>query len=308
MTAILRPVICILNGSAGPLSVTTTPDRLAAMFAGRKMRADVWVAGSGAELAALSRRAVAEGHPVIAAGGGDGTLSCVAAALAGTPAILGVLPLGTLNHFAKDLNIPLRLEDAVEVIANGRERIVDVGEVNGRLFLNNSSLGLYPRMVREREKLQGEGSGRWTAFARAIGYVLLRYSQLRVRLDAGNPVQIARTTPFVFIGNNKYRTEGWTIGTRPKLDGGELWLYMAPHRGPGGLILLAVLALSGRLKSDAVDAFQTKECWITTRRRRIDVARDGEVAVMETPLHFRIRPGALRVMAPAMDHCAPAGA
>jgi diacylglycerol kinase family enzyme len=296
-------LVCILNGAAGPLSSKTTSEKIADLFADHKVPATVWVCASGAELAVLAKRAVAEKYDIVAAAGGDGTLNCISAALVGTSQILGVIPLGTLNHFAKDLAIPLGLEDAIEVIATGNEKLVDVGEVNGQIFLNNSSLGLYPRLVRERERLQSAGSGKWMAFLRAIGYVASRYSHLQVRLDT-EAAKSLRTTPFIFIGNNKYQTQGWNVGKRLRLDAGNLWLYAAPHVGPVRLALRALGTLfSGREKNE-VDAYEAKECWIETRTRRLDVARDGEVSTMNSPLHYRIRPRALRVIGPSRE---PAG-
>jgi diacylglycerol kinase family enzyme len=291
-------VICILNSSSGTHSPKITPQQISQMFAQRGICTDVWLAQSGTELAALSQRAVAEKHSLVVAGGGDGTVSCVAAAALGTAAVLGVLPMGTLNHFAKDLNIPLRLEDALDTIVKGHARSIDIGDVNGRIFLNNSSLGLYPRLVRVREKLQGTGHGKWVAFARAASYVLFRQSHLRVRLNAGSSLQAVRRTPFVFVGNNEYTMQGWEIGTRRSLDRGRLWLYMAPNIGISGLIMLAVETFFGGLKTDAVNVFEIAECSIACRKKRLNVATDGEVTTMHTPLKYRIRPNALRVMVP----------
>ena len=299
-----RAAICILNISAGPRQSSTTPGELAGAFAASGLAAEIWEAATGAELSDLCARAVARKCPIVVAAGGDGTVNCVAAALAGTQATLGVLPLGTLNHFARDLHIPMDLAGAVDVIANGRRQAVDAGEVDGRLFLNNSSLGLYPRLVRERERLQGRGFGKWTAFARAIGHVLARHRHLHVRIRARSGANTIRATPFVFIGNNAYRAEGWTIGTRDRLDGGRLWICMAPRSGAGGLVLLALRSLLGLRRLHDIETFETTECWIATRRRRVDVARDGEVAAMDSPLHYRIRPGALHVLVPALAHAA----
>jgi diacylglycerol kinase family enzyme len=293
-------LVCILNGAAGPPTSNTTAEKIGQMFASYGAPATVWVANSGAELAALAERAVSEKYDIVVAAGGDGTVNCISAALVGTSQILGVLPLGTLNHFAKDLEIPLSLADAIAVIATGEERLVDVGEVNGRIFLNNSSLGLYPRLVRERERLQSTGMSKWTAFARALGYVVSRYSHLRVRLDTDS-VKSLRTTPFIFIGNNKYETQGWNLGKRQRLDAGKLWLYSAPNLGPVRLILLALRTLFFGQEGDEVDAYETTECWIETKKRRLDVARDGEVSTMNSPLHYRVRTRALRVMAPSGD-------
>ena len=297
-----RPqIICILNSSAGLGSTEPPGERLAALFAERGASAIVWVAKGGADLADLARRAVALKPTIIAAGGGDGTINCVAAAILDSDIALGVLPMGTLNHFAKDLQIPLELAAAVETIVLGEAARVDVGEVNGAMFLNNSSLGLYPRLVRERERLQGGGLSKTTAFIRAIGSVLLRYGHIDVRLEANGEGSRRRQTPFVFIGNNQYRGEGWNIGTRERLDAGRLWIYMAPYKGPLALLLLALRSLLGHREGASVGAFETAECWIETRRRRVDVARDGEVTRMLSPLRYRIRPGALRVMKPAAE-------
>jgi diacylglycerol kinase family enzyme len=290
-------LICILNGAAGPKTSASTADAIADLFAKQGTLATVWVANNGSELSNLVKRAVENKFDVIVAAGGDGTINCISAGLVGTTQILGVLPLGTLNHFAKDLGIPLDLAGAIAVVAAGKERLVDVGEVNGQIFLNNSSLGLYPRLVRERERLQGEGSGKWAAFARAVGYVLSRYSHLRVRVGT-QATKLRRTTPFIFVGNNKYETRGWSLGKRLRLDGGSLWLYTAPHLGRVRLVVLALRTLLFASTTENVDVFETKEFWIETRRPRIDVARDGEVSSMTSPLHYRINARGLRVIAP----------
>ena len=289
-------IICILNDAAGPDAKQKPSDQVAEMFAARSVGAQVWSARSGAELSDLARKAVAREPDIVVAGGGDGTINCVSSALVGTDIALGVLPMGTLNHFAKDLAIPLSLEDAVETIVQGKIARVDAGEVNGRLFLNNSSLGLYPRLVRERERLQGGGSSKTIAFLRATGWVFFRYSHIHVRLDAKGAGTRSRATPFVFVGNNQYRTEGWMIGTRERMDAGQLWLYIAPFKGPGELARMALSAVFGRRGANRVESFAATECLIETRRKSVDVATDGEVTRMASPLRYRIRAGALKVI------------
>ena len=291
------PIHCILNAGAGSGSEQPSAQALVDLFAALGRQARVEVASSGGGLVELARRAAGSGAEIIVAGGGDGTVNCVAGALVGTDLCLGILPMGTLNHFAKDLKIPLQLAAAAGVIAGGQPRRVDVGEVNGRIFLNNSSLGLYPRLVRERERLQDMGSGKWPAMVRAAKAVLQQYSQLTIELDAGNKGRLSQRTPFVFIGNNRYRIEGWNIGSRECLDAGRLWLYLAPNIGPFGLFKLGVATVMGRAPTGgAAEIFETPQCSIRTRRKRVDVSTDGEVALMQTPLSYRIRPGALRVM------------
>ncbi|MET0623576.1 MAG: diacylglycerol kinase family protein [Pyrinomonadaceae bacterium] len=290
----------IINATAGGGGDGEAARAVEAAFGACGVRANVSLAHDGAEMSEFVRRALANGARVVVAGGGDGTVSTVAGALVGTDTTLGVLPLGTLNHFAKDLGIPLGLEEAARNVCEGREARVDVGEVNGQIFVNNSSLGLYPRIVRRRDKLrERDGSGKWSAFARAGLAVLRRHPFLNVRLDADGRL-IKRKTPFVFVGNNEYETEGLQLGGRTRLDAGHLSLYVAHRTGRLGLLRLVLSALFGRLRREHdFDALSVEEVWVETRRpKRLPVATDGEVTVMTTPLHYRVRPGALKVIVP----------
>ena len=289
----------IINATSGTNDKESEKERLAELFASRGLKTRITLARSGHEIVELARRAVREDCDPVVAGGGDGTINAVASALVGTARTLGVLPLGTLNHFAKDLKIPLDLEGATSNILDGRVASVDVGEVNGRIFLNNSSLGLYPSIVRQREKQQQRlGRGKWPAFVWAALSVLRRYPFLNVRLSTDKG-EMVRRTPFIFIGNNEYEMESFNVGARSCLDAGQLSLYTSQRTGRLGLLRFAVRALFGGLRHEKdFDAVCTKEVWIDTRRRRLRVATDGEVTVMNTPLHYRVRPGALRVLVP----------
>lgn len=170
------------------------------------------------EIADALKTAVGERPSAIVAAGGDGTVSAVVAAIVDTDIALGVLPLGTLNHFAKDLGLPLDLEAAIDRLLSGATRRVDVGEVNGRTFVNNSSLGLYPDIVRDRERQRKRlGRRKWPAFALACLSALRRYPFLGVRLTVGGSERIYRT-PFVFIGKNDYRMDGLALGERDRID------------------------------------------------------------------------------------------
>ncbi len=285
------------GGKEGAEALRTVLAR--AFSAVRAAEPRILIVGQGAAMTELARTVIAEGERVIVAGGGDGTISSVARAVAGTEAVLGVLPLGTLNHFAKDLRIPIDLEAAARVVAAGRIAAIDVAEVNGRLFLNNSSLGLYPRIVTDRREQQRKGRGKWAALFWATLRALRRFPFMQVRLDADG-TQLSAATPFVFIGNNEYQVEGFDLGTRERLDAGCLWLYITPHGASrADLLRLAFLAAVGRLRQDQdFNAVHAREVWIETRRRAVHVALDGEVVLMEPPLHYRIRPRCLRVLAP----------
>jgi len=292
----------IINCGSGTTDKSEVSRQVNELFEANGLRAHISLAKGGAQVVQLARRAAQGDSQLIVAGGGDGTVSSIAAELVGTTKTLGVLPLGTLNHFAKDLHIPLDLESAVKVISGGRILSVDVGEVNGHLFLNNSSLGLYPSIVRERQKQERLGFGKWPAFLWAAVSVLRRYPFLNVKLRAGDK-EFTRRTPFIFVGNNQYEMEGFKIGRRRRLDSGELSLYITHRTGRLGLLRLALRALCGRLRNEKdFMAMTTRELWIQTRRERLRVAADGEVTVMEPQLHYRIRPAALRVFVPSSVH------
>ncbi len=297
----LSIIAVIINGSAGSGHDDAQADALRAKFSSHGLDARVTLAASGADMIDAAKAAVAEGLAIVVAGGGDGTINAVASVLAGTETSFGVLPLGTLNHFAKDMGIPLDLDQAIANVAEGIPKRVDVGEVNDRIFLNNSSLGLYPDMVRDREKQQRRlGRGKWPAALWATMGALRRYPFLSVRFKLDNGDEHARHTPFVFIGNNEYTMEGFAIGERSRLDGGRLSLYVAQRPGRLGLLRMAWSALCGTLAQERdFDVLHTAGMDIETRHKRLRVATDGEVTVMSTPLRYQIRPGALRVIVPS---------
>ena len=260
------------------------------------------VALDDATLGDLVGGAARDGFDAVIAAGGDGTVSAVASALssAGRGALpLGVLPVGTLNHFAKDLRIPLRLADAAAVIAANNPQPVDLGEVNGRCFINNSSIGLYPHMVSKRDRHQQRlGYGKWLAMFFAFVSVFRRYPLLEVVLDTGD-VAMRRTTPFVFVGNNWYEVAGFNLGGRATVCNGDLSLYTANQTGRLGLVRLALRALFGRLEQARdFDAVRLTHFTIDTRKKTLRVALDGEVTRLVPPLNYRIRPCAIQVLLP----------
>ena len=296
----LTPVKIIISANAGVSARDDDKLRelLVRIFSEHRVDTDISFAHSGAELTELAREAAGGRYKAIVAGGGDGTVSSVAALVVDTDKALGVLPLGTLNHFARDMRIPFDLEAAAETIVAGHTTEVDVAEVNSRIFLNNSSLGLYPIIVREREKRQRLGFGKWPAFVWATIQALRRYPFLDVRLRVNDHL-LDRTTPFVFVGNNEYAMDSLNIGLRNRLDRGVLSIYITHRTSRLRLISLAFRALLGRLRNDRdFLALSSNEVKIETARKRLRVAFDGEVEVMESPLRYQIRRRALRVIVP----------
>ena len=292
--------LVVLNARSGTGCTQQRADELRELFAGEGLQAEIVLAQGAEEMFEAVDSAEDDGYGLVVAGGGDGTQSAVASRVAGTELVQGVLPLGTLNHFAKDLGIPLKVEEAIRTLATGRVQEVDVGEVNGRTFINNSSLGLYPQIVRERELQQMHlGKSKWRALASAVLHATQRRTGMAVRVESPEDQQLRRT-PFVFVGNNRYVMEGLSIGAREALDRGELALYMGKRRGRLALVRLALHALTKTLQQAEDFEMLTGPAFVVdTAGERIRVATDGEVCMMDSPLSYRIRPRALRVMVPA---------
>lgn len=289
-----------INAHSGFQSIEEVRERLIVLFNENGVKANINVAHTSKEVEQLIEKAKNSSESIVIIGGGDGTISTFVSAFIGSNSekIVGVLPLGTLNHFAQDLRIPLDIEKAVRVIAAGHQTTIDVGQVNGRIFVNNSSLGLYPQIVRERIKNQRLGHGKWPAFVWAALSVFRRYPFVDVRL-LGSGKKMNCHTPFVFIGNNVYLMEGFKIGQRERLDQGLLSLYVTKRVGRLGLIRLALRALFVRLHYEKdFEAMTTDRITIQSRRRRLRVAFDGELTILDTPLHYRVLPKALNVIVP----------
>ena len=293
-------ITILLNPKSGINAPEDGPARLAQMFDTTGAAVRFVTLAADVDTAAEVHAAVAGGAAAIVAAGGDGTVNSVASALVGSTTPLGVLPLGTLNHFARDAGIPFDLTEAVATIVAAHTTRVDVGAVNDRFFLNNSSLGVYPDIVVEREKLRKQGYHKWTALAIASARIVRHYRGLRVRMEADHARGRARTA-FLFVGNNEYEVEGLRLGARARLDDGALFAYLAPRVHARQLPMLLGLALLGRVRqSHTLEVFPARDLRVDTpRRRRLRVAIDGEVAVMTPPLLFSIKPLALTVIVPA---------
>ncbi len=205
------------------------------------------IIAEGAELFETAKSAAEFNIDAIVAAGGDGTISAIASALTGTDRALGVLPLGTLNHFAKDLCIPLEIEEAVKLIAENNVKKIDTGEVNGKIFINNSSIGFYPKVVKKRdEQIERIGKNKWLAMALAIIRVFNRFSSIEVDVDLTRQKKNVKV-PFVFIGNNVYKFDLFNLGSRIELDKGKLSIYFPNTTGRFAMIRFAFLALIHKL-------------------------------------------------------------
>ena len=297
-TAATRAKVFV-NASSGWDAKEDAPERLRARFEAAGIKADVEYVKAGVNLAEKSREAVASGIDIVVAGGGDGTISATASGLVATETCFGVLPVGTLNHFARDLNIPLDLDAAAEVVVTGDTASVDVAEVNGKIFINNSIIGLYPIYRFLKAKHEERVGNKRLALLLATASVIRRYPLLNVRLFADD-AEIQRKTPYILVGNNRHAMEGYHLGLRESMTEGKLWIYVMRNRGRFGLLRLLAKLVLGRFRGEEdFEIFPAEEVWVEANRgKKIGVALDGEVTVMETPLHYRILPRALKVRVP----------
>jgi YegS/Rv2252/BmrU family lipid kinase len=249
---------------------------------------------------AVRCKAIAErGDPLLIVGGGDGTIGAAASALVGTDTRLGILPLGTLNHFARDLGIPAGLDEAAALIAKGSDRRVDVAEMNGRLFINNSAIGLYPLMVVDRD-LQRRRLGRSKRLAMLVASLrtLARFNHQRLTLTV-NDEKARVDTPLLFVGNNDYRIDIGAPGQRESIEDGELCVLVMRKKTRSGLIAASIRALINRSRpDDMVYLDGVERLRVDSRRSQVAVSLDGEVVSAAPPLDYRIRKKALRVIAP----------
>jgi diacylglycerol kinase family enzyme len=296
-------VIALMNVGAGEATRDPKSMRESALaaFAQAGIAAEVECL-SGAELLDAAKRAVEsarENDAIVVAAGGDGTIRTVASLLAGTGLRMGIIPLGTFNHFAKDLGIPIDIEGSVGIIVSGRVIDVDVAEVNGRVFVNNSSIGVYPYMVVDRERRR-----RRTGVRRGLAMVLAGLRMLRIFPLRRLTIRVQGTgerwrTPCLFVGNNKYSFSFTAVKKREQLDAGELWFYIVKQQTRLGLLWLTLRSLIGLGHPERdVRVFATADAEILSGRKRLKVATDGEVTAMRPPLHYRIRPRDLRVYVP----------
>lgn len=291
----MPPIEVIINAGSGGVLGEETSQSLRERFIACGIRANIHFAKTGADIESLAKHAV-ENAEIVVAGGGDGTISSVAAEVAKAHKTLGILPLGTLNNFSKDLQIPQNLAGAVRVIAEGNTAVIDLAEVNGFTFINNSSIGLYPSLVRRREKQQRLGRGKWNAAFWAALRIFRLSPFLKVRIEVDGK-SFLRKTPFVFVGNNEYEMELYNIGRRTQLGAGKLSVYFLHRSGRLGVIMLLFHTLFGSLRQwKDFEEVNTDEITIESRKKILPVALDGEVRILQTPLYYKIRPKALKVI------------
>jgi diacylglycerol kinase family enzyme len=245
--------------------------------------------------------AIARWYDVVVAAGGDGTVSSAAEAVISEGKALGVIPAGTRNHFARDAGIPNDLDAAIALIAAGHVRALDVGDVNGLLFINNASVGAYPRLLWERDRVRDRGVPKPLAHTLAVVRTWLQLRTFTVRLCM-NRRELIRRTPFVLVGNSEYEVEGMQFGRRRTMTDGCLSLYIASDIGRLGSLALPARALLRKLKQhDNFEIYRAPSASMELARQRISIALDGEIRTLDTPLRFSVCRQVLRTIVPASE-------
>ena len=250
------------------------------------------------DVAAICRDHLRRGTKLFIAAGGDGSVHHVVQAVVHTDAALGVLPIGTYNHFARDLGIPLDWRAALEVALSGELRQIDTGRVNDHFFVNNVSMGLYPELVARREE-KGRDYPRWKARLYASWITLRKYPHVTFFVESDVRQELIRTHVFM-VSNNSYDLSRMGIeAPRTNLGEGRLSVYWLPHTPRLQLMKFVARYLAGRVREvPGFRSFRTLRMRVQSSRSHLHVGVDGEVFTMPTPLSITIVPQSLLVRVP----------
>ncbi len=292
--------ICILlNVKSGKRDKAEIPQRIAAAFEALGVPITLRRLHRGGEVEQSARQAVQDGFSTIVAAGGDGTICGVASAMADSGRVMGILPLGTFNYFARSLDIPEALEDAAQVIVQGAHRPTRVATINDELFLNNASLGAYPLILRERETIYRRwGRSRVAAYWSVLKTLATLHHRLDLTVTADGVTQRFRT-PLVFAVNNAYQLDQMGLQGRDAIAAGKLVLLIAPDTGRWGTLGNALALAAGRARRDRnFDLVTGTDITIDAPRISRHVARDGERGRMKPPFRLRVHEDALTLITP----------
>jgi len=291
-------LVCVNRSSGGMARGEKEAEDIRSALAAAGVNARVELLEGGG-IVERAEEAVKEGADLLIVGGGDGSISAASGVLAGTKTRLGILPLGTLNHFARDLGIPPDLAEAAKLIGKGKVRNVDVADVNGHIFVNNSAVGLYPLMVIDRDLQQKRlGRSKRLAMIVASARTLARFNHYRLTLTV-NDEKARIDTPLLFVGNNDYRLDIGAPGQRESLEDGRLSVFVMRKKTRRGLVAASIRALFNRARPDDMVRLEDVErLRVESRRSHLVISVDGEIESVSGALDYRVRKGVLKVIAP----------
>jgi diacylglycerol kinase family enzyme len=255
------------------------------------------------DLRSRTQQTVAQAPGAIVVAGGDGTINTVASACVEAKRPLGLVPAGTFNYVARNLGVPTEVSEAVAVIVNGWVREVDIGEINGRIFLNNAGIGLYAQMLERREQDKRRfGRSRMIAFFSGMRCLLSLHPLYAVEVLADGQTARHQTTT-LFFGCNALQLGDFNVTAAECLRHQKLAVLLLKLHSRWEASVAACAALLGRLdEAYTTEAFCASSIRVQTGRRALKVAIDGEIVLLRSPLDVRLRPGALQVFAPAVEH------
>ncbi|WP_323764976.1 diacylglycerol/lipid kinase family protein [Marinovum sp.] len=251
------------------------------------------------KLSETVEKALADGCDPIIAAGGDGTIGALASALAGTGVTLGILPMGTFNYFARSLDLPQDPAEALEIALNGASRQVPIGDVNGRIFLNNASLGAYASVLSVREHVyRNWGRSRLAAYWSVIVAMTTIYQSLKMKITVDGETHQLKS-PMAFVAISAYQLDEFDLDGAEAIKQGKLALFVARDVGRLQLLwrALRIFFRGARSGTDYV-LLTGADITIETRRNKRLIAHDGEKERMPGPYRFRLRQGALTVRVP----------
>ena len=292
-------ILIVMNPHSGKKRTGEKAQQLRAEVEKHAGRFVVREVANGSEIAASVERGLAEGYRTIAAAGGDGTICAVASVLAGTGCRMGVVPLGTFNYFARGQGLPETVPEALQVLAEAPGRPIDVADVNGRVFLNNASIGAYSKVLESRERIYRKyGRSRVAAYWSVLVALVNFRARLRVTVTIDCEVHRFKT-PMIFVASNPYQLDLFNLDGADLIREGELVALVAPDVGRWGLIAFAIRLAFGTMDKDRdFRLLAGRDILVETRRRGTVVARDGERERMFAPFRFRLRPRELELVAP----------
>lgn len=297
--------LCVVgNQTSGRKDAQAQADPIRKALSGKVAAFEIRLTARGDGIAALARRAVSDGFDIIVALGGDGTQAAVAGAVAGTDRIMGVLPGGTFNYFARDLGVGETIEDALETILAGHAAPVDIGQIDDLVFLNNVSLGIYPHILKTREGIYKRwGRSRIAAYwSVLVALRRLRHPMQITAIVKGRPQSYS--TALVFVARSAYQLDAFGLEGADAVRDGRMAVLIARARRPLPLLRSALrLAVGLGAKDSDFDLILADSLVIETRKRRPLIAHDGEKTRLDSPLDLQVRHGALTVLVPPV----PAG-
>ncbi len=298
----IDPICVIVNpGSGDNVGGEERSAQIARAMGEAGLQARVRLATGGLKLPDAAREAASAGHDIVIAAGGDGTVAAVADALmkVDTPPRFGVLPLGTFNYFARAHGIPEDIAAAVAVIASGTLRDVHPGIVNDRLFLNNTSLGLYPSILESREDVYSRwGRSRLAAYWSVALALCGMHKPMHLKITVDGETQELRT-PLVFIANSAYQLENYNLEGAEAIRDGRLAIFASKGTRRRELAAAAWALARGKARKGQQFSLGTgRDITIEMKRRKVQVAFDGERSWFKPPLTVRHTERPLKMLVP----------